>query len=160
MKQPYNKGKGAAYAWLVAHKDYDGKGCLMWPFAINREHGYCPFGHLGKLHNGHRVMCEMVNGPPPTPRHQAAHSCGNGFDGCLHPKHLSWKTNSENQLDRRIHGTFPEVRNRITPDKVEQIRALRGVETQDNIAKKFGIKIGVVEYWQRHSHKPKRLPKV
>jgi hypothetical protein len=78
---------------------YDGDDCLVWPFARNAK-GY------GIIHGGivSRLVCEHVNGPPPTPEHQAAHSCGNGHEACCTKRHLSWKTAKENSDDRPIHG--------------------------------------------------------
>lgn len=52
-----------------------------------------------------RVMCIKVYGPPPTPLHECAHSCGKGHEGCVAPRHLRWATPKENQMDRVLHGT-------------------------------------------------------
>jgi hypothetical protein len=49
----------------------------------------------------HRAMCRLIHGNPPTPKHQAAHSCGNGRRGCVHPGHLRWATDAENRAERR-----------------------------------------------------------
>jgi hypothetical protein len=153
----WNRGKSAAMDWLLAHIDYAGDECLIWPFARIAK-GY---GELGapnrKMQYAHRVMCTLVNGPPPTPKHQTAHSCGRGHDGCVHPRHVSWKTNGENQLDRRIHGTINVPRQRLTVRQVEEIRARKGLETQASIAKRLGIKVACVEHWQRHDRPPIRL---
>jgi DNA-binding CsgD family transcriptional regulator len=137
-----NKGNGKTFQWLQDHLDYDGNYCLIWPFYRN-PNGYGQMGHNGESHWAHRLMCELVNGPPPTPEHDAAHSCGNGAGGCAHPKHLSWKTKTGNLLDCREHGT--QARNvhgnagRLSPDQVQQIRDLKGKKTQAEIALIFGI---------------------
>lgn len=91
---------GEPLRWLLDHVEYPEKGCLIWPFARDGK-GY---GSLGKK-GAHRRMCEIVNGPAPTPKHHAAHSCGNGHLGCVHPRHVRWATCSENQMDRFLHGT-------------------------------------------------------
>lgn len=57
-----------------------------------------------------RMVCEEVNGPPPTPAHQAAHSCGKGHLGCITPQHLRWATQVENEADKLIHGTHNRYR--------------------------------------------------
>lgn len=138
---PNNKGNGQAAAWILSHRDYDGDGCLTYPYKKCR--GYGQFQHLGKWFYAHRFMCELVNGPAPSPKHQTAHTCGKGHEGCVNPRHLVWKTPSENQLDRRQHGTAmlnPDgQRGRITAEQRRAIRSLRGRETQDVVASKFGI---------------------
>lgn len=50
-------------------------------------------------------MCQKAHGDPPSPKHDAAHSCGRGHEGCVNPNHLSWKTKKQNQADRITHGT-------------------------------------------------------
>ena len=59
----------------------------------------------GKLIPAHRFMCEQVNGPPPTPKHIAVHSCGKGREGCVNPRHLRWATCAQNEADKLTHGT-------------------------------------------------------
>jgi hypothetical protein len=136
------KGEGKCYQWLQDHLEYDGDYCLIWPFYRN-PNGYGMLGHNGEHYWAHRLMCELVHGPAPTPDHEAAHACGNGAIGCAHPKHLSWKTRSENLLDCREHGTH--ARNihgnhgRLTYEQVQQIRDLKGKKTQAEIAAIFGI---------------------
>jgi hypothetical protein len=93
---------GAGLQFVLKALQYDGDDCLFWPFPSNR---YAMIFVDGKAIGAHRYVCEQVNGPPPTPEHQAAHSCGKGHLGCLTPHHLSWKTAAENQGDRLIHGT-------------------------------------------------------
>jgi len=80
-------------AWIEKHLDYDGEDCLIYPGG--RKDGYGPS----------RYVCERAHGPAPTPQHEAAHSCGNGRFGCVHPKHLSWKTPKDNASDSLMHGT-------------------------------------------------------
>jgi HNH endonuclease len=50
-------------------------------------------------------MCELAYGPAPSPRHQVAHSCGKGHEGCVNPRHLRWATPKENSADMVLHGT-------------------------------------------------------
>lgn len=78
--------------------------CLIWPFARD-GHGYARIKRDGRPQIVCRIVCETRNGPPPTPDHQAAHICGKGKAGCVNPKHLAWKTQSENEADKFIHGT-------------------------------------------------------
>lgn len=133
------KGKSACKEWLddrVGHKSDD---CLIWPFSSARGYGH--FAVNRKLVYAHRYMCELVNGPPPTPKHQASHSCGNGHKGCVSPKHLSWKTQSGNQLDRRLHGTANRNTygrgGKLSSAQVERMRSLAGSKTHDELAEMF-----------------------
>ena len=136
------KGNGKTIQWLRDHVNHDGDYCLIWPFNRN-PNGYGQLGYLGKSGYAHRMMCEMAHGPAPSPEHEAAHSCGNGHMGCAHPKHLSWKTRSENRRDCQQHGTQRRARSategRLTPAQVLGIRALKGKKTQAEIAFTFGV---------------------
>ena len=139
---PYNKGKGHNYKWLLAHVAHSGDDCLIWPFSRNNT-GYGQLGYEGKMRKAHRFMCEMAHGNPPTPDHEASHACGNGMGGCVNPRHLSWKTRSENQLDRRRHGTANTnptgQRGKLTKIQRSEILRLRGKMTQAKIAQRYGV---------------------
>lgn len=135
------KGNGKTIQWLRDHVNYDAEYCLIWPYFRN-PNGYGQLGYLGKPYWAHRLMCEMAHGEPPTPQHEASHSCGNGHMGCANPKHLSWKTRTGNGLDCRAHGTQARSRagkDRLTDARVEQIRALKGKKTQAEIALICGV---------------------
>ena len=113
----------------------------MWPFSTVR--GYGRFGYLGKGYYAHRFMCELAHGTPPSEDHQAAHSCGNGHMGCVNPRHLAWKTKSENQFDCRDHGTHAKTnagnRGKLTMQMADEIRALKGIKLQWQIAEEYKI---------------------
>lgn len=151
MANPKNKGKGKGIQFLRDHAaDEDGP-CLIWPFARDSLNGDGFVAYMGRSRKAHRVMCDLVNGPPPTPLHQAAHSCGNRHLGCVHPKHLSWKTNSENQLDRRRHGTAGKgpkgnARHRLTADQVAEIRSGAVKRTQKEWADLFGVSFQTIGF--------------
>lgn len=127
--------------WLRAHVGHESEECLIWP-RFRDPNGYGRVGKDGKVLWAHRVMCELVNGPCPLD-HEASHSCGRGKFGCVHPKHLSWKTRTANQLDRAQHGTKSlghyKYRPKLTPDKVREIRHMKGTKTQRDIAAQFGV---------------------
>ena len=78
--------------------------CIEWPFGRNETGRGIAFLN-GRSTSAPRVVCEMAHGKPPTPQHQSAHSCGNGHNGCVNPKHLRWATSSENEADKIEHGT-------------------------------------------------------
>jgi len=105
---------------------------------------YGMFGLNGEFLYAHRYMCELVNGPAPSPEHHAAHSCGRGADGCVHPKHLSWKTQLENERDKAGHGINAwthrnGVRHKLTEEQVAEIRSLEGKKTIYELERMFGV---------------------
>jgi hypothetical protein len=123
---------------------YDGDECIAWPFSLNPSgYGRVKVPGSNKITGAHRLICEKVNGPPPSPEHLAAHSCGKGHEGCVTKRHLSWKTPSENQLDRIVHGTDgrgeKNPRARLTADAVRQIRALSGVISHEKLGRQYGV---------------------
>ncbi|RUW04049.1 hypothetical protein [Mesorhizobium sp. M1A.F.Ca.IN.020.04.1.1] len=121
---------------------YDGDECLIWPFAkVNTGYGVIGVGRAVKLVS--RLLCEEAHGAPPTPRHEAAHSCGRGGDACVTKRHLSWKTHSENDEDKIGHGTRTNgQRNgqaKLTEDLVREIRSLKGTLSLSKTAAKFSL---------------------
>lgn len=116
-----------------SHQDY----CLIYPFARDPS-GYGHFGRKGKKVYVHRFMCEARNGPPPSPKHHAAHSCDNGYGGCVNPWHLSWKTPSENQLEGKSH-----PKRILTPDAVTEIR--RSALPDHVLAQHYGVRLTTVQ---------------
>lgn len=121
---------------------YEGDDCLIWPFGRS-VYGYGRIKYLGKDYAVSRLACIEVNGPPPTPKHEAAHNCGNGHLGCVNPKHLRWATREENRADRLIHGTHDlgeqNGASKLKTAEVIKIRALEGVMSQRKIAGMFNI---------------------
>lgn len=141
MTNPPHRGKGACFAWLLTHVGHQGDECLIWPFA-RFHNGYGRFNHEGKPYRAHRHMCQLVHGDPPTTAHDAAHSCGKGGDGCVNPKHLSWKTRSENLMDRREHGTArrkSKLRFKLTEAQVAEVHAVKGKEIVAVTAARLGV---------------------
>lgn len=135
-QRPPNRGRGKGIMFLRAHVDHQGDDCLLWPWSA--PNGYGEMGYCGRLYYAHRLMCEMVHGEAPAGKIEAAHNCGNGL--CVNPKHLEWKTPSENQCDRAAHGTKSTgSAGKITPAQADEIRALRGTKTQRQIAAMYGI---------------------
>lgn len=136
------RGKGKCYQWLLDRAALEDGDCLIWPFFTN-PNGYGQLGYLGVQRWAHRIMCELANGLAPTPKHEASHSCGRGNQGCVHPKHLEWKTKVQNRADCVAHGTNTRNlggnRGRLNPYQVAEIRSLKGVERQVDIAARFGI---------------------
>jgi hypothetical protein len=137
MVERPTKGKGKCAQWVRAHVGYQGIGCLIWPYARVTD-GYGQMGYMGKMKRAHVMMCELAHGPAPE-GHEAAHNCGNGHLGCVHPKHLEWKTRNDNQRDRAKHNRRPlNGKPRLRPDQIRMIRQLKGQMTQQAIADRFG----------------------
>ena len=143
--------------WVREHLDYPHKNwCLIWPFGCKGS-GYPEVGSLHLLVP--RLMCEYKNGPPPTPKHHAAHSCERGHDKCVNPNHLSWKTPTENQLDRFRGPAVAFRRDKLTPEQVNIIRQLKGVEVPHLTGKRFGVcesnvrLIQAGKIWRGDSHR-------
>jgi hypothetical protein len=155
-REMHSSGKGARAAFLFAHVEHAGNDCLMWPFSCRS--GYGSLDYKGKNWHPHRLMCMLAHGEPPTPQHEAAHSCGRGHDRCVNPRHLSWKTRSENQRDRYIHRRRPsQPVPKLTQEQAGQIRALSGKVPNADLARTFNVsratirKIILGEVWRKAS---------
>lgn len=134
--------RGETHRFLQDALLHDGRDCLIWPY-WRAANGYGRITFKGKRQYVHRLMCELVDGPAPSDKHEAAHSCGNGGGGCINPHHLEWKTRKQNEADKEGHGT--RVRgerhgqSKLSAAQVRSIRAMRGSIPQSKIAKQFGI---------------------
>ena len=132
---------------------YEGDDCTLWPYAKN-DAGY---GHYtdetGIGITTARWVCERANGPAPSPKHDAAHSCRN--HACITPRHLSWKTRKENMADQLRDGTRAwgekQGSSKLTVEKVKAIRRLADTSmTFTEIAEKFGVSLSQVSnIWSR-----------
>lgn len=116
--------------------------CLIWPFWSDR-HGYGRMWIRGHRFYVHRFVCESINGPPPTPKHEASHSCGKGHEGCCAPRHLRWATHKENMADTIGHRTLPigesNGQAKLTKTAIIEIRTMGGTMLQREIGSKFGV---------------------
>lgn len=96
--------EGAGLEMLMALVGHNGEDCVTWPYSRNPQ-GYGQTYFCGEVMGAHRVMCILAHGSPPSPSHQAAHSCGRGSGGCVNPEHLRWATAKENIADKfNLHG--------------------------------------------------------
>lgn len=128
---------------------YEGTDCLIWPFARGGR-GYGNMKFDGRAVLVHRRACEEINGPPPTPEHEAAHHCGNGEGGCVNVHHVRWATHVENMADKLIHDTHNRgERNglaKLTEPDIPVIRSLLGTATYAEIGDRFGVSAATI--WQ------------
>lgn len=140
----------ALFRMACSHK---GEECLIWPFKKTAE-GYAQMKLEGRTVITSRAVCEVVNGPPPSPEHQAAHSCGQGHAGCVSGGHLSWKTRSGNEADKAAHGTkmFGErhPNSKLNEADVRSIRQFALRHTYAEIAGMFSISEATVRQIVNH----------
>lgn len=139
-KGPTERGAPMKFLMDVA-LTYDGDECIKWPFSGVR--GYGQILYDGRMQMVSRIVCAEVNGPPPSPIHEAAHSCGKGHDGCITPGHLSWKTPKENQADKYLHGTIRNGESspaaKLSEEQVIEILSLKGRVLQQVLADRYGV---------------------
>jgi hypothetical protein len=155
------RGEGQAIKFLRAHVAHEGADCLTFPMRGRDGKGYGTLGYLGKPRLAHRLMCELAHGAPPTPLHHAAHSCGNGHLACVNPRHLSWKTASENQADTIAHGTCKKkggTRQKLTDEQVAEIRAWRGIKTQKALGELYCVRPETIGQIQRYEYRKGTQP--
>lgn len=140
---------GTAWRFLndvVLH--YEGDQCLSWPFARNRQ-GY---GIIGSV-SVHREICRRAHGAPPTTKHQVAHSCGRGHEGCCAKRHLRWDTAKGNNADKLKHGTIHRGKRngnaKLNVNEVLLLRELYGMIAQKDLAAMLGVSQSTVSRVQR-----------
>jgi hypothetical protein len=110
-------------------------------------HGYpvVDLKHQGKrkTFTVHTLVLTAFVGPRPE-GYECRHLNGNRADSRL--RNLAWGTPSENDEDRRRHGTFVQGEThgnaRLTEHDVRLIRAMQG--TQSAIAKQFAVSPSLV----------------
>lgn len=153
-----NRGNGLAIQFLRSLAGYYRNSCVLFPFHV-LPNGYAQFCHTDEHGKhfvyAHRFICEQTHGPAPTPSHHASHSCHN--PRCVNPRHLSWKTASENMQDKKANGTAHLNGSRgpggkLTPDQVLAIRAAKGVKTLAVLADEHGVTIKTIRNAQNRVH--------
>lgn len=96
----------------------------------------------GRPAHVHTLVCEAFHGPRPAGM-QVAHNDGSRDNN--QPNNLRWATPSENNLDKKTHGTQQDQRGekapgaKLTNDKVAAIRKALDEIPQKEIARSFGV---------------------
>ena len=139
-----NQGELLRFVVEVAAK-YSEDDCLLWPYGKSIA-GYGGLQVENKRLGAHRLVCEIVHGPPSMEGMDTAHSCG--VRSCVNPRHLRWATRSENLADRLIHGTDQRGERNptalLTEVQVRDIFSLRGKKTRREIAESFGVGVRTI----------------
>ena len=111
--------------------------CIIWPFSLQTD-GYAAFRGLIVS----RVICERAYGPPPTPKHETAHSCRQSR-ACVNPRHLRWDTRKGNMADTIPHGTQTRGQKigwgKLTEADVLKIRAQDGTIPRQVLADLYSV---------------------
>lgn len=125
-------------AWLAAALAYECTDiCLEWPFATQKGYGAYRDPNTGRTYRAHREITRRAHGEPPTPEHEASHSCHN--KRCCNKRHLSWQTHAENMaLSAHLQRGERNPRAKLTEHDVRYIRQMPSAATA---AKKFGISL-------------------
>lgn len=75
-------------------------GCHIWKGAYSsKRRGLRPVIRVKtRVVQVARLVLEWKAGPPPSPLHEAGHTCPHGEDSrCVNPDHLAWQTRTENE---------------------------------------------------------------
>lgn len=136
--------------WEKVDKISTPDGCWMWTAYKNRQ-GYGKFATKKNIQVlAHRFIWTAMNGPIPGDL-VVCHRCDN--PSCVRPDHLFLGTSSDNRRDciqKRRNNSAKGCRQghaKITEDDVRAIRRRHATgETQDALAKAFGISQSAVSY--------------
>lgn len=111
--------------WMIERRIHDGHACLFLPQANAGFPANVRFNFRRMVAS--RAMCILAHGLPPSPKHMAIHSCGNGHLSCVNPKHLRWGTGKDNIQDairhRTMNGSVP-VADEWTDDPSKPAKAV------------------------------------
>lgn len=129
-----------------------------------RHQGY-PVVQLSDQKNGrskriyiHRLVCQLFNGPAPSPEHEVAHNDGDRTN--CRADNLRWATRYENMQDKRSHGTQPMGEKiwlaKLTDAQVELI--LSSPLSNRKIAEAMGVNASTI-YAIRSGQTWKHIPR-
>lgn len=96
--------RGVIAAFVEAAIVSETDDCINYPFARD-AFGYGRYNPGTGTLGAHCYVAGRVHGPKPSPAHETCHSCGNGHEGCINPRHVYWGTRKDNVHDAIKHGT-------------------------------------------------------
>lgn len=93
----------------------------------------------------HRLMALAFLGPPPTPKHVAAHWDGDAHHNVI--ANIRWATHAENHADRERHGRTARGskngRSKLTEDDVRAIRA--STAAASHLTSRYGVSKSLIQ---------------
>lgn len=131
-------GKGLRFLKSLIEQSQPDR-CIIWPFGCQSA-GYGMVAVEGRQYTAHRWVLVLHTGQNPLDKDAAHGPCHNRL--CVNPKHLSWKTRSENNADMVRDGTDARGEKcsaaKLTEAKVLAIRA--DSRLQKEIALDYGVR--------------------
>ncbi len=128
-RTPGQGPEGDCHIWR-GERDSDGYGIAYTGY----KH---PSGASWQKVRAHRLAIFLATGIWP-PR-LVCHTCDN--PPCVNTDHLFFGTNADNvrDMDRKGRRRNKQIHRKLTLDKAREIRSLIGVETQKELARRFGV---------------------
>lgn len=145
--------RGATNIFLEGSFGQETDECIIWPYSLDQK-GYPQASEKRVQYKPHRRVCEWAHGPAPTPKHHAAHLCGNRT--CVNKRHIIWATPSENETHKsQMHGLRRRSEKRtLTDGQVMDIRRRWGDGEQMIIlAAEYGLSnvaISKIVHWRTY----------
>lgn len=146
VRNVFNKNKLSSRSIINSEADFwrlidkDGiNGCWNWLGRVNNK-GYGQYGLNGKSHFSHRLSYNLINGEVPKNMY-LCHKCDN--PKCCNPEHLFVGTPQDNMIDKIIKRRQPNLV--LNPEKVMEIRSLKGEYKLKEISKKVGVSLSLVK---------------
>lgn len=144
-KTPPGLSPEQAFAYYMGTELPAARHCWLWLGTITPT-GYGVVMVRGKNIQAHRLSYTIFNGPLAADQ-IVRHTCDN--PPCVNPHHLAAGSQAQNMQDctdrgRQALGSALPI-SRLTPEIVREIRGLRGRETQQAIADRFGVHPGTIQ---------------
>ena len=129
--------KGAPQRFIQSVIDNPTDECVIWPYGLSS--GYGSLWIDGEKWYAHRYALAQYTGANPPDKVASHGPCHNR--ACCNPRHLSWATHHENNLDRERDGTL--LRGEDAPlaklKAPEVLAIFKDGRTQEAIAGDYGI---------------------
>ncbi len=138
--KPLRTSPGEQLSFFARALRSDTDECILWPHQKTKD-GYGRLWLFGRPVFAARAICAQTRGAPPDESWHSAHSCNQR--ACINPRHISWKSPSENMADKVEHGTHQvgEVNPhaKLTEEQVLEMRRLRPSHSLSQLADIFEV---------------------